>query len=176
MSLHLSTGQPVSAGEFILDQWRIMQNWPPAQSPEKEHSNDAVYAWIHLFAAHVRNLCAKHGIPVDILLSRLAGFQDKIAKDIAVLKWAKSMSERHDVGWESAADLVTSQIEKTRDLTGRRFGSQLTLIFPYVPTSPDASGPDTVRHVYFPLETTAGQAHRHDSHRNKIRMESCPSF
>ncbi|MDD3896630.1 MAG: hypothetical protein PHU04_02160 [Candidatus Peribacteraceae bacterium] len=133
--LHLRNGDPVHSAEFnrhqaaLITGWSVFQEVPPDDT-EKQH--DVVCAWVHLFAAHVRELCQSRGFSMDTMEEGIRDLQERMRENLAVCKWIKSAAEHHDIGWRGVAALIELRLIDVRASSGAILGCRLVCSFPYL--------------------------------------------
>lgn len=133
--LHTSNGDPVGADEFIQLEGELVGDWSLAKETppnDIEMQNDIVFAWMNLFAACVRELCAELDISVDVVLKVIAKFQEEIRLDLEFCKWVSSTVENHVVCWQDAMAVISSELNIVRNDLGEVIGCTLVLCFPYL--------------------------------------------
>jgi len=159
MHILRSAGVPATNIDYVREERDLMKQWTPVTDAGESwrEQNDAIGAWVRLFAEHVETICKSYGVPLDVLQRALGGFQQQIAADLTVLKWAQSYAAHHDLGWEQTARAVETSIQDVRDRLDPYIvlGLRLTLTFPFVPTEGHPAGEDGVREVFFPVPTAA---------------------
>jgi|GEM_PF-5963431 len=167
MGVLLSAGVPATNADYVREESVLVKQWTPVTDAGEswKAQNDAIGAWIRLFAEHVETICKAYGVPLDVMQRTLGCFQQQIADDLTVLKWAESFASHHDLGWEQTARAVQTSIQDVRDRLDPYIvlGLRLTLTFPFVPTDAKPAEPNTVREVFFPLPSASGEYERTES-------------
>ncbi|MCK5020674.1 MAG: hypothetical protein KAS32_26880 [Candidatus Peribacteraceae bacterium] len=155
MKMHLSNGETVSLGEFNARQADVIKKSSLVSGSYKigdsVNANRAVIFLVTIFAEHIRDLCERYGVPVDICESVMIQIQEEIRNDVDILKWAESSREKYDVGFDGIANLIKHNLT-TVEREEHVIGYRLTLTFPYVDIGDGKSGKDATRDFFFSLE------------------------
>lgn len=147
----------MNQGQFTLWQKGLLEQFPlvhdAQDNPERKEEYDAaINVWVRLFARLLRDLYnGQYELSADTVEHILAEYQQKIAQDLIVLKWAESCRAHKDVRLEEAAHTVKGMLQEVRGYASQILGLRMTMFVPHVPTeeAPEEK-PPVERGVFIP--------------------------